>query len=255
GYHHNPFDAKKALESFDPKKDVVIIGTRKTAIDVSLRLFTEEKLEGKVTMVSHNGLMPSIYAKQFINQPLQYLHDYIGSVDGQLSLDALLPLFWKELSNVQGTNVTLASVAKSYKDISALDWLNQQIEECDRTLKPWQQVLVSIFPLIPTIWRRLSVTDQETFLKKYYSLFMAYAAGFPQDAAKEVRKLIEEDRLDVRGGLTKISATEDGQFEVQFENGDNLTTSQLFNATGAGYDISSLPVYRNMCEQGLIVAH
>uniref|UniRef100_A0A914XCN6 FAD-dependent urate hydroxylase HpyO/Asp monooxygenase CreE-like FAD/NAD(P)-binding domain-containing protein n=1 Tax=Plectus sambesii TaxID=2011161 RepID=A0A914XCN6_9BILA len=33
GYHHNPFDAKKALESFDPKKDVVIIGTRKTAID------------------------------------------------------------------------------------------------------------------------------------------------------------------------------------------------------------------------------
>jgi hypothetical protein len=97
--------------------------------------------------------------------------------------------------------------------------------------------------------------DQETFRKKHFSLLTTYGAGIPVKSAKELRDLILQGCLTVRGGLKSISMNEANEFVIECEDGETIVPKQLINGTGAGFDVSGLPLYRKMIERGDIIAH
>uniref|UniRef100_A0A914WF82 FAD-dependent urate hydroxylase HpyO/Asp monooxygenase CreE-like FAD/NAD(P)-binding domain-containing protein n=1 Tax=Plectus sambesii TaxID=2011161 RepID=A0A914WF82_9BILA len=101
GYWHKPFYSEEDAKNYDPKKNVVIIGSRTSAIDTALYLFSEKHAQEKVIMVSRRGLLPRLCPQESDKYQLKYMPEYIEAAGTLISLDTLLSLFWKEISDAE----------------------------------------------------------------------------------------------------------------------------------------------------------
>jgi amino acid adenylation domain-containing protein len=249
GYWHSPWD-NEAFSSLECNETVGIIGTRLTAIDIAVRLLNQGH-RGQIIMASRSGLLPAVLAKKIPPYPLQHLA--LDATSGRIKLSVLINLFFKEISVAQGKLCNFSSIVKSYKDITPLEWLRREIDQSEKGLKPWQQVLFSLYPRLPTIWSRMSLLDQKKFLLEYNSTFMTYLAAFPRENADRIQGLLESGQLKILGGLQAIKQQE-GKYILQGGNGV-AETKYLFNATGPGYNVSRQALYSRMLRQGLICQH
>ena len=257
GYQHNPW-ADDTYTNLDPNEDVGVIGTRLTAIDVTCKLFSKQH-KGKITLYSRSGLLPSALAKKVPPYPLQYLTlNNLSSLTRlglqPLKLDILLDLFWKEISAAEKSNHTFESIVKTDKDITPVAWLTREIKAAEAGPRPWQQVLFSLYPIIPSIWDLMNIADQRLFLEKYYSTYMSYLAVLPLDNAHKIKSYLESGQLKIQGGLSDIEH-DDKKFSLWFTNGEKVATTQLINATGPSYDPTPIPLCRKMFVQGIASAH
>jgi amino acid adenylation domain-containing protein len=258
GYIANPWK-NNIFDHINPKSDVAILGTRLTAIDVALKLSSINH-QGKIIMVSHTGMLPAVLAKKIPSYPLRHLTLENLSQLTQLgleplSLKVLMNLFWREIREAErDPDINFESIKKSYKDISALDWLNKEIAQSESgNPKPWQQVLFAMYPIVPILWSMLTLTDQYKFLNKYQSLFLTYLAAFPLDNAYKIRKLIESKQLEVTGGLADVSL-EDGRYSLKLDD-RSISAEYLINATGPGYNAAFVPACEELIKQGVVRPH
>ena len=249
GYSHNPWNNDSFLE-IEPNEPVGILGTRLTAIDVAVKLINQNH-RGPITMISHNGLLPTVLAKTILPYQLQYLK--LDSLPNSIQLSYILKMFFKEISLALNKPCSFNSIAKSYQDIKPLSWINKEIDQAERNAKPWQQVMFSFYPMVPDIWQRIDLEDQRKFILEYRSLFMTYLAAFPLENAYKVKNLLESGQLKVLGGLQLIKH-QDGKFILQGKT-ESVKTNYLFNATGPGYNIERQPLFINMLNQRLIRQH
>jgi|GEM_PF-1424093 len=254
GFRHDPWN-HNAYDDIGPHEEVGILGTRLTAIDI-LRKLQQRKHQGPIWMVSRSGMLPAVLANEIPPYPLKYLTQttFVNLTDSgvnPLPLKNLMDLFWKEISDAQGYSCDLKSVQKSIRDISALQWLNQQITRAEVVAPPWQQVLFAIYPIVSSIWAMLPLEDQKTFLKDYYSLFMTYLAAFPLDNARMVRSALESGQLKIYGGMESIKQV-NNQYNLTINDQNSITAKHLFNATCTGHDPSVIRLYKRMLERGII---
>jgi uncharacterized NAD(P)/FAD-binding protein YdhS len=257
GYVHHPWK-EGIFERIPPDEDIAIIGTRLSAIDIALKLSSLER-QGKVSMVSRSGLLPAVLGKSIPPYPLKYLtlenFDYItksGLIP--LSLNELMKLFLKEISDAEGLEFNLNLIDKSYKDILPLSWLNKEISQAEVGNRAWQRVLFSFYPIIPNIWSMMNLRDQRTFLKEYYGLFLTYLAAFPLENAYKMRTLLQSNELEILGGLDNIECR-DSTYHLKLAGNRTLIVKHLINATGPGYDPAEIPMYRNLLHRGVVRKH
>ena len=248
-YSHNPWNNESFLE-IQPNESVGILGTRLTAIDVAVKLINQNHC-GPITMISHNGLLPTVLAKKVLPYQMQYLK--LDSLPHQIQLSYILKTFFKEISLALNKPCSFDSIAKSYEDIKPLSWINKEIKQAEQNAKPWQQVMFSFYPMVPVIWQRMDIENQRKFMLEYSSLFMTYLAAFPLENAYKIKNLLESGQLKVLGGLQFIKH-QDEKFVLQGKT-EAVETNHLFNATGPGYNIRHQPLFTNMLNQGLIRQH
>lgn len=253
GYYHNPWELSE-YKKIKPNDSVGIIGTRLSAIDCALKLFSSGH-KGEVYMLSRTGLLPTVLAKDVPHFQLRYLTLQNFAYITQsgllpLPLEKLTELFWKEISAAEKKNVDYTSIPKSTEDISPLDWLNQEICSAELGKKTWQQVLFAIYPIIPTIWNHLTFSDKKFFLDHYYGIFLTYLAAFPLENAYKIRERIISGQLKIYGGLQKIESC-DWRHSLTLAN-RVITTHHLFNGTGPGHDPLLMPLYQKMYDSKLI---
>lgn len=253
GYIHNPFDLPNY--NINNNEPITIIGTRLTAIDIALKLKRNNHQE-KIYMVSRSGLLPTVLSKKIPKYDLKYLSfDYLYSISKAknqfLSIRTLNELFWKEISEAEGSVCTYEKTFKSYKDISPLDWINQEISQAESGNRPWQQVLFSLYPHTPNIWPLLKYDDQKLFLDQYNSLFLTYLAAFPLENSYKIRELLISNQLEISGGLQNITY-QNNQYIVELNKQNTIHTKFLFNATGPGYDPVQTPLLKKSITSGLI---
>ena len=255
GYYHDFWQGSRG--SIDKHDDVIIMGTRLTAIDYALKLHSEGH-KGKIKMVSPSGMLPTVLGKTIPSYSLQYLTPHHFNVITKcglkpLELTTLLELFWKEMEVATGQTINFDTLKKSYRDITPIDWLNQEIEQSEKGAKIWQQVLFAIYPISSDIWSMLTPKDQIAFLRKYNGTYMTYLAAFPLENAYRIRHLMQSGQLEVHGGLLNVSKHPDG-FAVQTQD-HSFFSKYLLNATGYGYDIRYVPLYHSMMQNKLIYPH
>lgn len=249
GYCHNPWNSDDFLE-IKRNESVGILGTRLTAIDIAAKLSSQNH-HGPITMFSRSGLLPTVLAKRIPPYQLQYFK--LDSFSDSIRLSQVLELFFNELSLALNKPCSFDSIIKSYEDVKPLAWINKEIEQAEKGVKPWQQVMFSLYPMIPDIWQRINLRDQKRFILEYNSLFMTYLAGFPLENAHKIKNLLESGQLKVLGGLQHIKK-QDGNYILQGKN-DIAKTKYLFNATGPSYNVRYQPLYTRMLDQGLIRQH
>lgn len=253
-YIHNPWD-DNLFSQINPNATIGILGTRLTAIDVLLKLENNNH-KGKIYMASRSGLLPAVLSKNIASYELKYLNietlQNLSKVNPKsINLNIILDLFWKELSHATGNNDNFNTIAKSSRDISPLEWLNREIKGAESGNRAWQNLLFALYPTTPYIWHMLNTEDKSLFLDKYFSLFLTYLAAFPLENAYKIRDIIMSYQLEIHGGLHSVSHSENN-FVLSFDNNRLINVDYLFNATGPGYDATSLPLYQNMLNQQLI---
>lgn len=249
GYWHSPWNSDAFLK-IEHNDSVGIIGTRLTAIDIAMKLL-DQTHNGPITMISHSGLLPTVLAKKIPPYKLQYFK--LESFSDSIKLSQVLELFFNELSLALNKPCSFESIIKSHEDIKPLAWINKEIEQAEKDVKPWQQVMFSLYPMVPDIWQRMDLRDQKKFMLQYNSLFMTYLAGFPLENAYKIKNLLESGQLKVLGGLQSIKQ-QDGKFILQGEK-EVAKTKYLFNATGPSYNVRHQPLYTKMLDQKLILQH
>lgn len=256
GYYHNPW--RQSAYEINPNEDVAIVGTRLTAIDVASRL-QHNFHRGKIFMFSRSGLLPAVLSREVPLYTLRHLtlnnfYHLTKSGLNSLGLPDLMELFWKEINDAEKHPYSFGSIVKSYRDMSPREWLDTQIHRAEVGPKPWQQVLFSLYPIIPNIWSMLNLADQKIFLNTYYSTYMTYLAAFPLENAYKMRRLLQSGQLEIQGDLIGIHY-ENNQFMVRAGDSKVIATKHLYNATGPGYDATKMPIYKRMVERGVVCKH
>ena len=253
-YINNPWEDNGYAKILS-HKEIGILGSRLTAIDVLLKL-KSLGYEGKMVMFSRNGLLPTVLSHEIPPYVLKHLTlanfsklTKCGLL--HLPLRNLLELFWKEVSEAENRKLSFDSIVKSAHDISPKTWIDEQIKLAEAGPKPWQQVLFAMYPIVPEIWSMLSIEDKKIFLEKYNSLFLTYLAAFPLENAYKIQHFLHSGELRIESGIKAVKPFANG-FEIT-TNSKTHTTENLINATGAGYNIDDILIYRNMLNEGLVV--
>ena len=255
GYFHTLWDKNTPITQIPPEETAYIVGSRLTAIDAALSLVAHGH-QGHIIMMSRSGFLPCVIGS---TQPytLQKLTvDQLNILTDQhskpLSLDQLLTLFWEEIAHAEGHPIDIEQVLSP--SITPTEWLRQEITVSESQTRPWQSVLVALYPLVPMIWRLLSEQDKQRFLTEFYSPWMSYLAAFPIDNAHKVLRLLESGQLIVLSGLKHIAyRAESSSFQFTFESGHALEGNYLINGTGQGYHAKTMPLLRDMINQALLI--
>lgn len=245
-------------EQIKPDKTVCILGTRLTAVDAALKLKNMNH-KGKIIMASRSGLLPTVFGKDISSYTLKHittktLSELKNSSGGYLKLGELAYLFGKKLNELTDNKDYLISLPISSKDISSIDWINNEIIDAEKGASSVQQVLFALYPLTATLWSMLSYEDQARFLNDYNSLLNNYLAAFPLDNAYKIKEMLSSGYIEVCGNLTKVEYS-GRQFNVHVGNDEIRTFDYLINTTGPGYDPTKVVLFKKMLDRGLISKH
>lgn len=257
GYIHDPWNMHD-YEQIKPNETVSILGTRLTAIDAALKL-KHMNHKGTIIMASRSGLLPTVLGNKIPSYRLKHitlkaLHE-LKYLNGQhVKLSDLAILFWKEFNEAADNKEHLYRLPTSYKDISPLDWINNEILEAELGASALQKVLFALYPLMTVIWPMLNKIDQAYFLEHYNSLFNNYLAAFPLENAYKIKEMLSSGFIEICGGLTKVEYL-DKKFNLHVDNNEIRTSNVLINASGPGYDATRVELLANMLEQALIARH
>lgn len=256
GYIHNPW-VMTDYQEIDKDEPVAVMGTRVSAIDVVMKLKSQGH-RGEIALFSKGGLLPSVLSTSIPNLPLKYLTIdnllTLRTPEGHIPLDDVIKVFWQEICAAEGRNIDPQQIVRSYKQQDAVSRLRENIHSAQSGPQPWQQVLFSSYPLVPTIWAHLSPQDQQRFMQEYNSLFLTYLAAFPLDNATKLLQYLESEAVKVCGGLQAV--THDGNgYVVSTDEGHVFQAPYLINATGPGYEIGHHHLLRSMKQLGLVVPH
>lgn len=261
-YYPSPWPFKnKAITTIPKDKTVAIAGTRLTAIDAVFTL-VDNGHTGPITLLSRSGLLPSVrgklapYTCKFLT--LEKIQELTGNQTRLLALDELAELLWQELEFAEGKKLDRALILNP--DTTPLAWLESEIQAAeDEKLRPWQLVLESLYPIIPTLWNALSLTAKKEFIRDYYSIWTVYVAAFPLENAKKALSLLQSGQVTVTSGVDTITFNQEKNgFEVYLNGSHTPTEVDYFiKATGMGHDITQAdsPLLKNLLQQGLIRPH
>lgn len=256
-YIHDPWN-NEHYANLNTKDNIAIIGSRLTSIDIAIKL-KEIGHKGKIYMISRTGLLPTVLGKEIPPYELKYLNlcelnKLTDHGSKYLDKNHFIKLFWKEISAAMGQKIDISFIKKSHHEISALNWITEEVQNSKNGKRAWQQVLFALYPTTPSIWKFFSKEDQKSFLNEYYSLFITYLAAFPIENANKIKELLTSEQLEIYGGLKTIEP-QGSHFLTHLETGNIIKTKYLFNATGTSYDVSILPLYKKMLKSNLIEKH
>ena len=257
GFYSDPWQMFDSNPDIPREEPIAIIGTRLTAIDTILSL-RDKGYQNPLVMFSRSGALPTVigcisdYRLCYLS--IENIRKLNKGFSVNIPLKKIYELFCEEMKFGAEIDLTLMDVTVTGDSLS---WLNQQIETSTTNVEvKWQSVMAAIYAVLPDIWRSLSKDDKNIFLKNYFSIFMVYMAPFPLKSANRIVELMENNILEVHGGLKNIKYhTDKRKFSVENVDAKIVDFNHVINATGSGYDVtlSGNLLLSNLKRDGLII--
>jgi uncharacterized NAD(P)/FAD-binding protein YdhS len=206
-YVRDPW-ARGALERIDPARPVLLIGTGLTALDVALDLHTRG-MRAPIVVVSRRGLLPLPHRAS--TAPPTHAHAPADIERGPATAAAYLRAVRAQIRRVAADGID------------------------------WRDVVSSLRPITPALWRRLPPDEQRRFLRHvrpYWETHRHRAAPLPHAAFERLRA--RGDLRVIAGRFVRIHATHDA-LEVQVRHRasgavESLVVAHAINCTGPASD-------------------
>ncbi|MDH6119395.1 FAD/NAD(P)-binding protein [Kitasatospora sp. GAS204B] len=225
GYLPDPW-APGALERVADDRDVLLVGTGLTMVDMALTLQRPGRV---VHALSRHGLVPQPHA-------------------GTPVVVAPTP----DLDGVSG----LAELRRA---------VLRQISRCRRSHGDWRAGVDSLRPLTSALWQRLSPADQARLLDQDLRLWETHRHRIPPTSAAALRGAVDAGLVSIgRGtvvGAETAEATESGKsaettadrLQVRLDNGRRLRVAAVLNCTGSQTDLTRVedPLVADLLAGGL----
>ncbi|WP_329565608.1 FAD/NAD(P)-binding protein [Kitasatospora sp. NBC_01266] len=213
GYLPDPW-APGALERVPEDRDVLLVGTGLTMVDMALSL----RRPGRVVhALSRNGLVPQPHADAPLVVPPA------PDIDASSGLDALRRAVLRQISS------------------------------CRREYGDWRTGVDSLRPLTIALWQQLSTADQARLLGRDLRLWETHRHRIPPVSAAALRGAVDAGLVSLgRGTVAEALSTADG-IEVRLDSGARQRFGAVLNCTGSQADLARVddPLIADLLAGGL----
>lgn len=261
-YFASPYPTAKILAAVAPSDDVLVVGSRLSAIDAAIALLEDERFRGRIKLVSRGGMLPSVRGTQEAHKLRHITRERIHALAAEregLGLDEVRELC---LDEALASHCSLDWDEVVRPGLDAQAWLREEIDASADRARPWQGLVYALNEVIDELWRALREEDQRRLTSTLRSEFLAYRVSIPIENARRIAAAMASGRLSVHGGLERIAtAPAGGPYEARVRvPGGNpvlLTGSVLINATGFdnGSALAQVPLLARLQSRGLLREH
>ncbi|WP_051969460.1 FAD/NAD(P)-binding protein [Kitasatospora azatica] len=197
--------APGALATVPEDRDVLLVGTGLTMVDMALSLQRPGRV---VHALSRHGLVPQPHATTPILAPAT-----------------------PELDARSG----LAGLRRA---------VLRQIAYCRRVHGDWRMGVDSLRPVTSALWQQLSPADQARLLAQDLRLWETHRHRIPPVSARALRTAVDAGQVSIGRGTvadTKTTADAHGDVvEVRLDNGRRLRVGAVLNCTGSEADLTRI---------------
>ncbi|WP_330334397.1 FAD/NAD(P)-binding protein [Streptomyces sp. NBC_00536] len=197
--------ASGALTKVPEDRDVLLVGTGLTMVDMALSLQRPGRV---VHALSRHGLIPQPHATTPVLAPAA-----------------------PELD----THAGLAALRRA---------VLRHIAHCRRVHGDWRAGVDSLRPVTSALWQQLSPADQARLLAQNLRLWETHRHRIPPSSAKALRTAVDTGLVSIGRGVVanaKTAADTPGDVvEVQLDNGRRLRVGAVLNCTGSEADLTRI---------------
>ncbi len=214
GYAGDPWTAD--IAHFDPNADVVVIGSRLTAMD-TIALLDERAFRGRVHIVSRHGLLPLVEDAT------------IRGVDpATLALDTRTPYS------------LLRSLRRAVSNFSG----------------DWRAVIESLRVITPAIWSGWNTRERKRFLRHLQSMWAIHRYRVPPATYAAFARMNAEGRITMHRGRIRGGAANARGITLYIEAPEGpleLHATYVVNCTGPNADLRTVThsLIRNALARGV----
>jgi uncharacterized NAD(P)/FAD-binding protein YdhS len=201
----DPWEAG-ALEDARRSRSVLIVGTGLSMVDVALSLGASGSDGPRIRAVSRHGLIPRRHRSDLTNLRRFHIPTESGTVE---------PM-------VAAIFAQICRVAQQGDD--------------------WRDVIDSMRPATPALWKALSLTEKERFLTEYQRLWDVHRFRMAPEVSDRYEALIAGGRLETgagsivsvepHGARARVFLRKPGAHDLE-----SVEVDRVINCAGAGYDL------------------
>ncbi len=152
--------------------------------------------------------------------------------------------------------VWLPVITRTSEDVRLADLLWQARTAIAANPASWHDVLGSLRPYVPGLWRRMPAADKRAFLRHVARYWEIHRHLVPPATASRIAELRLSGRLEIHRGRVEKVSPHDDRMRVLLHSGDDtieLAADWLVNGTGGTTDISAnpSPLLRDLFRSGL----
>jgi hypothetical protein len=210
-----PYPAASMLRAVEPGGDVLVLGSRLSAIETALVLIDSGR---RVVISSPSGELPAVRTRLARTGPAARLAAQLGGLPGDLP-DAAMDreaarLMIRAIRRVK----PLALRRQIVGDGDPHDRLRRETALAEADDAPWQDVVAGVIDGLNE-WLPLAGPDRAAaFMKRHRSLIGRYVSAIPLDSARRLLDAIDRGRLRVRTYPAGIEPTVAGGWTATWED-------------------------------------
>ncbi|KKC44638.1 MULTISPECIES: FAD/NAD(P)-binding protein [Acinetobacter] len=248
-YKHSPYE----LKSIPSYSKVGIIGTRLTAIDAVLAL-REQGHKGEIFLASRSGMLPKVFHEKKKEYDSKKFISHLLSLKSP-TLSEIIDLHKAEI--MQLMSIDEDSLKALLFSVDSKESFNKELDLLGINSE-WQSVLLASYCVVDQLWQKLTEDDKNTFLNKYYGIWMTYLAAYPEQSAKIINNMMNSNnQLHLIGGVQDFNIDNDKCF-ISLENGKNIDVDYLIDGRGVGYTLEDFcysPLLKSLIDNRLVEPH
>lgn len=252
-YANNPYPLKNKVMSWKTANRICIIGSSLTSVDIVASL-KAAGYQGKIDMVSRNGILSFVRGKQGEPYILRFLTTEMLNLiikrhGGTLPLSAFLRLLRLELHSAGEDWRNIFSTPKHEKTKTILQTKLQK--SCN--VQPWQQVLAATNEVIEQVWNAFSKDSKRVVHKHFFRCWMSRRAPMPKANGELLLQMLEDKKLDVIACEPRFDISEEATIRGFFGSSKQQNYDFVINATGPNHWVRSKedsPLVWKMLEDG-----
>jgi uncharacterized NAD(P)/FAD-binding protein YdhS len=234
-YHVSPYPADTLMAAVRPLEDVIVLGSKLSAIDASLLM--EPRIEqGRITMISPSGTLPSVrteileYAPRFFKAANVLGH--CGRNGGRVTFEVVDRFIRMELEHerqvrkLDGAEIPFASAQ------SPREQLRQDLDASRSQRNFWQYPIASFINQINELWSYMDAAARDSFVRAYGDFMSRYVSAIPEQNASKLMALFNAGVLRVARGEVRLTYDDHGGKFIARGGGIDGVFDRVVDATG-----------------------
>jgi uncharacterized NAD(P)/FAD-binding protein YdhS len=215
--------AEDAYHNGNSAKDILLIGSGLTAVDVAIEL-RARGFGGTIHMLSRRGLLPQVHKSA-----------------------TCMPSIFGE--NFPSTASAL------------LREIRTQVARAEAEGNNWRAVIDSIRPMTQKIWHSLPIAEQRRFLRHVRPYWEIHRHRVAPQIGEQLYSELSNGQIQIHAGRITEYSEDEGGVTVQYRarvNGESaqLRVDRVINCTGPEADFrrAGSPLLSDLLQQGLVCA-
>ncbi|MBE1532676.1 FAD/NAD(P)-binding protein [Actinomadura algeriensis] len=249
GFVLDPYPLERTLDGIPADRDVAVIGSGLTAVDVVVSLAARAHT-GRISLVSRSGTLPHVWQTPMRTDVRHLTPERVRALDGPVTLARLETLLRKELADGGDSWEDVTALIDRSMSGDAAAVLREQFALIDSPLPGRRIVRTLTHTAGPFAWRRLAEADRRRLRRHARAITIQASPMVPRNAAV-LLDLLDAGTLEILSGAGRIEESA-GRFRVAHAGGVRAADAVVnaVNAPAHAVPRAAEPLVSSLLGQG-----